>query len=273
MTLGKDVEKADSKEGSQKSYRTILAQEISSGQKELERPAWGLLISGLSAGLDVGWSLFLMGVMLTLVRDSLPHPVVEILVANMYAVGFLFVVLGRSELFTEHTTLAVLPVLGGRASVAQLLRLWALVYLSNLIGVSLFAAMTALVGPSLGVLSRPALGEIAHGVVAHGSWQMLASAILAGWLMGLLSWLVTASRDTISQIFFVWLVTTAIGLSHLHHVIAGTAEVLAGLYAGQGITGADIGRFLLLVTLGNALGGIFFVALLKFGHATQAGED
>jgi len=97
--------------------------------------------------------------------------------------------------------------------------------------------------------------------------------ILAGWLMGLLSWLVTASRDTISQIFFVWLVTTAIGLSHLHHVIAGTAEVLAGLFAGQGITWADVGRFLFLVTLGNALGGIFFVALLKFGHATQASED
>jgi formate-nitrite transporter family protein len=277
MTLAKDVEKADQKadreESPQKSYREILAQEISSGQTELERPALGLLISGLSAGLDVGWSLFLMGVMLTLVKDALPHPIVEMLVANMYAVGFVFVILGRSELFTEHTTLAVLPVLSGRASVGQLLRLWVLVYLSNIVGVSLFAGMTAVLGPALGVISRPALGEIAHGLLAHGSWEIFASAVLAGWLMGLLSWLVTASRDTISQVFFVWLVMTAIGFSHLHHVIAGTAEVLAGLFAGQGITWADFGRFLLFATLGNTLGGSFFVALLKFGHATQTSEE
>ncbi|MEA2693063.1 MAG: formate-nitrite transporter family protein [Acidobacteriota bacterium] len=277
MTLAKDVEKADRKadrqEGSQKSYREILAEEISSGQTELERPALGLLMSGLSAGLDVGWSLFLMGVMLTLVKDALPHPIVEMLVANMYAVGFIFVILGRSELFTEHTTLAVVPVLNGSASVGQLLRLWSLVYVSNIFGVSLFAGMTALLGPALGVISRPALGEIAHGLLAHGGWEIFASAILAGWLMGLLSWLVTASRDTISQVFFVWLVMTAIGFSHLHHVIAGSAEVLAGLFAGQGITWADFGRFLLLATLGNTLGGSFFVALLKFGHATQTSES
>jgi formate/nitrite transporter FocA (FNT family) len=267
-----DAVQGESNEESQKSYRTILAQEIASGKTELERPALGLLISGLSAGLDVGWSLFLMGAMLTLVQNALPHVIVELLVANMYSVGFLFVVLGRSELFTEHTTLAVLPVLDRQASIRQLLRLWGLVYATNILGVSLFAAMTAMVGPSLGVISRPALGEIARGVVAHGSWQMLASAILAGWLMGLLSWLVTAARDTISQIFIVWLVTAAIGLCHLHHVIAGTAEVLAGLFAGQGITWADTGRFLALVTLGNALGGAFFVALLKFGHASQTAE-
>lgn len=272
-TLDKDIEKEEQKEGPQKSYREILAQEISSGQTELERPASGLLMSGLSAGLDVSWSLFLMGVMTTLAKSVFPHAVVEILVANMYAVGFLFVVLGRSELYTEHTTLAVLPVLGGRASVGQLLRLWSLVYVANLAGVSLFGAMTAFVGPALGVISREALGEIAHGVVKYGSWEILASAVLAGWLMGLLSWLVTAARDTISQIFLVWLVTTAIGICHLHHVIAGSAEVLAGLFAGQGITVADFGRFLLLATVGNTLGGGIFVAILKYGHATQTSGD
>jgi formate/nitrite transporter FocA (FNT family) len=277
MALDQDVEKAENpkenEQESQKSYRTILAQEIATGTTELERPAWGLLMSGLSAGLDVSFSLFLMGVMLTLTKDSLPHAIVEMLVANMYAVGFIFVVLGRSELFTEHTTLAVVPVLSGRATLGQLLRLWVLLYVSNLSGVALFAIMTAEVGPALGVISRASLVEIAHGLVAHGSWEMFASAVLAGWMMGLLSWLVTAARDTISQIFFVWLVTTAIGLCHLHHVIVGSAEVLAGLFAGPGITLADFGRFLLLATLGNALGGSFFVALLKFGHATQTSEN
>lgn len=54
-------------------------------------------------------------------------------------------------------------------------------------------------------------------MVEHPGWVILLSGVLAGWLMGLLSWLVAASRDTIGQIFIVALVTTAIGIAHLHH--------------------------------------------------------
>src|SRR3954451_3044355 len=87
----------------QKSYETILEQEIAAGLTELERPAPALLLSGLSAGLDVSLSLLLMAGMRTLTGDALPRPAPEILVALMFAAGFVFVVLGRSELFTEHT--------------------------------------------------------------------------------------------------------------------------------------------------------------------------
>ncbi|MFL6199868.1 MAG: formate/nitrite transporter family protein, partial [Thermoanaerobaculia bacterium] len=148
----------------QKGYETILEQEIVSGQKELERPAGNLFLSGLSAGLDLSLSLLLMGVMRNLTEGTLPHPVSEILVANMYAAGFLFVVLGRSELFTEHTTLAVLPVLDGRASVAQLGRLWGLVYIANLLGAAAFAGFLSFLGPQLGVVPSHVLGSIASDV-------------------------------------------------------------------------------------------------------------
>ncbi len=253
-------------EEAQKSYETILEQEIAAGLTELERPAPALLLSGLSAGLDVSLSLLLMAVMRTLTEKELPHAVSEILVAMMYAAGFLFVVLGRSELFTEHTTLAVLPVLDGRASLAQLGRLWGLIYVANQAGAAAFAAFLAFLGPRLGVIDGHVFGDIASGLVEHPGWVILLSAVLAGWLMGLLSWLVAASRDTIGQIFIVALVTTAIGLAHLHHAVVGTAEVLAGVFSGQGATVADFGRFLLWATLGNIVGGVFFVALIKFGH-------
>lgn len=254
----------------QKPYREILEEEMATGVHELERPAGGLLLSGLSAGLDVGFSLFLMGVMTTLVDGVLSRPIAEILVANMYAVGFIFVVLGRSELFTEHTTLAVLPVLGGKATLRQLFRLWALIYLANQLGAAAFAAIAAWVGPALGVIEPKALGKLAHGLVDHPWWVILAASVLAGWMMGLLSWLVTASRDTVSQVFFVWLVTFSIGFAHLPHAVAGTVEVLAGAFSGQGIGAADFGRFLSLSTVGNIAGGVVFVALLKFAHATNA---
>ncbi len=190
------------------------------------------------------------------------------LVANMYAVGFIIVVLGRSELFTEQTTLAVLTVLNREASVAALARVWLVVYVANLIGAALFAAFAVLIGPALGVIDRPVFGDIALSATNHPGWVVFLSAVLAGWLMGLLSWLVAASRDTISQIVIVWLIATVIGFAHLNHVVVGSVEVLAGVFAGEKVTFGDYGWFLLWATLGNAVGGPVFVALIKFGHAS-----
>jgi formate/nitrite transporter FocA (FNT family) len=245
----------------------ILSREVEEGLRALERPVIGLFVSGLSAGLDLGFSLLLMAVMLTHAEGTLPAPIVKLLVANMYAVGFIFVVLGRSELFTEQTTLAVLPVLSRRASVGALLRLWAVVYGANLIGAAMFAWLATSIGPLIGAIDPRAFGVIAHHLTDHTGIAILMSGILAGWLMGLLSWLVAAGRDTISQIVLVWLITTAIGFAGLLHVVLGAVEVLAGAFSGQGVRPGDVGRFLLWATLGKILGGAVFVAIVKYGHA------
>lgn len=255
-----------------RSYSEILEQEIEQGTKELKRPAMGLLGSGLSAGLDIGFSVLLMAVMLTLVTGELPPPVRDILVANMYAVGFIFVILGRSELFTEHTTLAFLPVLDGRASLGELGRLWGLVYVSNLTGAMIFAAIVTYAAPAIGVARPVAFEELALALVDHRWLPMLVSAVLAGWLMGLMSWLVVAARDTIGQIVVVWLIATSIGLAHLHHSIVGSVEVLSGIFAGSALTWVDYARFLVFATLGNAIGGVFFVGLVKYGHVRQTSD-
>lgn len=256
-----------------KPARRILEQEISEGLGEIRRSASGLLISGLSAGLDVGFSLLLIAIVLSRAAGVFSEPVVEILVANAYAVGFIFVIVGRSELFTEHTALSVLPVLNGRASLRALARLWVLVYVSNLVGAAIFARLAAGIGPALGVVEPEVFGEIARALVDH-SWQViLMSGVLAGWLMGLVSWLVAAGRDTISQIVLVWLVTAAIGFAHLHHSILGSVEVMAGIFARQGVTWGDYAHFLLWSTLGNSIGGVFFVAVIKYGHVIRSEEQ
>lgn len=266
MTSDLSAEKGEEQEP-KKASEQILRHEVQEGRTALERPAGGLFISGLSAGLDIGFSLFLMAVMMHQVEGKLPAPVVEMLTANMYAVGFIFVVLGRSELFTEQTTLAVLVVLNGRASVASLLRGWAIIYVANLVGAAAFAALAVLIGPALGVTDRPVFERIAWAATNHPAWVIFLSAVLAGWLMGLMGWLVSASRDTVSQLLIVWLIATVIGFAHLHHVVVGSVEVLAGVFAGGGVTWADFGHFLLWTTLGNAVGGPVFVAVIKFGHA------
>ncbi|MGH9404674.1 MAG: formate/nitrite transporter family protein [Terriglobia bacterium] len=260
----------------QKSYQKMLEQETTEGLKQLERAPLGLLLSSFSAGLDLSFSLLLMGVMVTAAGGSLPAPVTDILVAMMYSIGFILVILGRSELFTEHTTRAVYPVLLGRASPAALLRLWGLIYVGNIAGTAVFAKITVIIGPALGIIELPRLGALAHRVVSHPWWVLVLSGILAGWLMGLLSWLVTASRDTISQVFFVWLITSAIGLCHLHHAVVGSAEVLAGVFTRQGPQGLTLGSygvFELWATAGNIIGGFFFVAVLKYGHVVRGGRE
>lgn len=67
---------------------------------------------------------------------SFPSELVkQALLASVSSIAFLFVVLGQTELFTAHATLAVLPVLDGRTRLRELGRLWGIIYVANLAGV------------------------------------------------------------------------------------------------------------------------------------------
>ena len=251
-----------------KDYGTILEEEIFQGMHEMRRPAAGLLLSGLSAGLDVGLSVLVMATVVSIMGGNLSQPATRLLVAATYPVGFIFVILGRSELFTEHTTLAVFPVLGRRATLRSLGRLWALTYTSNLVGAAAIAAMLAWIGPALDAFMPAAVATLAD-VAVRPRWPViLGSGILAGWMMGLLSWLVSAAQETVSRIIVVWLVTAAIGVAGLHHCILGTVEVLTSVFLGVHSL-QDYGHFLLWASVGNAAGGVIFVAVIKYGHAVR----
>ncbi|MBX0297458.1 formate/nitrite transporter family protein [Haloarcula nitratireducens] len=253
------------------SYREILRREIEEGLSELNRPTSGLLLSGLSAGLDIGFGPFLMAVVLTMSQGVFSDPITGILLANAYAVGFIFVVVGRSELFTEHTTLAVVPVLNGQGSLTDLARLWGVIYVANLVGGAIFAGLAVHIGVELGTAHRAAFVELGRKLVAY-SWSVtLLAGVLAGWLMGLMTWLVAAGQNTISQAAFVWIVAVAIGLSHLPHSIAGSIEVLMGVFVEDGIAISEFLTFLVWSTIGNVIGGTIFVGLLKYGHGVRPG--
>jgi len=163
----------------------ILDIEIRRGLSELQRPTTGLSLSALSAGLDIGFGPLLMAVLLTTAGVAgAGELTTELLLAVAYGVGFIFVVLGRSELFTEHTTLAVLPVIDGKATVARLVRLWGIVYVANLVGALAFAGLIVTVGPSVDVVSQSALVELARIYTVQPSVGLLGGGVLAGWLMG-----------------------------------------------------------------------------------------
>lgn len=246
-----------------KPARTILKQEIAGGAEQLERPARGLFLSAVSAGLDIGFGPLMVATVLAM------NPVATIgsrLVGSLaYAIGFMIVILGRSELFTEHTTLAVLPLLSRETTVRRVARLWGLVYLGNLVGAVGFAALGAPLGLALGLFAAPDVARMSGHLTDFSALVIVGSAIAAGWMMGLVSWLVTAARDTVGQILIILLVAGSIYFLGLHHSIAGSVEVLMAVFVADVSLTAFL-RFLALATIGNAIGGIVLVAGLKFGH-------
>lgn len=131
----------------------------------------------------------------------------------------------------------------------------ALLYTANIVVAAAFAAFVVLMAPAYELVSSSAFGYLARPLVEFSWWATLLAAVLAGWLMGLLTWLVSASQNSISAFVSVWLVAFVIGYGHLPHSIAGTVEVLFGLFANQGVSVAEFGRFLVLSPSGTSSAG------------------
>jgi formate-nitrite transporter family protein len=108
---------------------------------------------------------------------------------------------------------------------------------------------------------------------ARGSWGGLFwKGIAGGWIIALVAWLVTASRDTAAQVALIWLLTFVIGAAHLAHCIAGSAEILSAVLAGHVGVGTYF-SWLSAATLGNAVGGVVVVSLLNYGQVIGSGRD
>lgn len=256
--------------GQPKDVETILEEQIRKEVKEYERNKVELFYSAFAAGMEVGFSIFLMAILYTLFHDTLEPNMLHMLLAFAYPVGFIFVIIGRSELFTEHATLAVLPVIDGKIPIRELGVLWGVIYLGNLVGGYLFAFLLTYVGPELSVLDAASFSALAKKMISNSWMVIFFSGVLAGWLMGLLSWLITASTDTMSRLFMVLLVTSLIGIGGLHHCIVGSIEVFCGFIADPNITLKDYGLFQSASTIGNMVGGVIFVAMIKYSHTPKA---
>jgi formate-nitrite transporter family protein len=218
----------------------------------------------LHIGIGVSASTFLVAMLLTLDDGTLAPPLLASLLGFAYTIGFIIVILARTDIFTEYTTIAILPVLTGDAAVTRLLRLWALVLVSNLVGCALAALLITRVGSGLDITDAASYVDWATRLIEPDALSIVLGGALAGWLMGLLSWLVTAARDTISQIAFVWATTFVIGLAHLPHIVAGAVDVFAGMLAGAPIGAGDLLGFLGLTVFGNLIGGIVFALLIRY---------
>ncbi len=249
-----------------KGVNEILEEQIETALNEYQRSNSRLFISAFAAGLEVGFSVFLIGILHTLFYGKVSDASLQVMLSFAYPIGFIFVVIGKSELFTEHTTLAVLPVLNRVSSLKSLFVLWGIILAGNLAVGMLFSVLLTSFAPAMGIIDQATFGKLAEKVVDFPPGIVLMSAIVAGWLMGLLSWLVASSQETISRIFVIILVTVTIGLGGLHHSIVGSIEVFSGWLTDSKIQFTDYLSFELIAIAGNAIGGVFFVSVVKYGQ-------
>lgn len=236
------------------------------GETELRRSAYALAWSGFAAGGAMGFSFLA----LCLLRSALPDAPWRHLVAGFgYSLGFVIVILGRQQLFTESTLTAVLPVLTSRTlnSVRSMLRLWSIVLVTNLLGTAAFAALIlppGLFWPEM----HTALAEVARASVSGTFWPTLVKSILAGWLIALIVWLLPNARS--ARLWIIILLTYVVSIGHFSHIIAGSSEAFFAVFNGETTAHDYFLHFLIPTLIGNTLGGVTLVALLN--HAPVAGE-
>ncbi|WP_137287954.1 formate/nitrite transporter family protein [Natronorubrum halophilum] len=226
--------------------------------EEVGRSKRLLFFSGLAAGLSVG-ATFLARAALTAAYPDDPSGVGNLL----YPIGFIIIVLGNYQLFTENTLTPVTLVLTRLASLPQLLRLWTIVLTANVIG----AGVVAFILARTGVLD-PAIAETASEFGEHAmstSWSALFyKGVFAGGLVATMVWVVHAARDTISRFLIVYIIMILIPIAHLFHCIVGACEVLFLVFNGQAELLVAFSDFFVPVVLGNTVGGLVFVALVNY---------
>jgi formate/nitrite transporter FocA (FNT family) len=241
----------------------VLRQE---GEEELKRPAAALAWSGLAAGMSMGFSF--LG--LALMRSALPErPWTRLVDSLGYTIGFLVVILGRQALFTESTLTAVLPVLVRRdaSTLRSALQFWAIVLSCNLIGTVIFAGLISIPGtfpPEV----HSSLVTIGVDAVSGQFWPTLIKALLAGWMIALMVWLLPSAQT--AKIFVVMLLTYIVGIGRFSHIIAGSVDSVFAVFSGHATIEAYFVNFLFPTLLGNTIGGVAMVALLN--HAPLAVE-
>lgn len=221
------------------------------GDEELGRPVQSLLLSGFAAGVAISVSLLTEAFL----RMRLPRAEwAELLISFGYTVGFVIVILGKLQLFTESTVTAVLPLATHPTfrNLGRLFRLWSIVFVANMAGTCLVALLLAkqiIIGPE----QLAAALDVSKTILTKGPEATLFSAMPAGFLIASIAWILPTARG--SAIWVIMLITYVISLGEFSHVVAGSGEAWLLMMMGQTSFAGVLGGFILPSLTGNLIGG------------------
>jgi formate/nitrite transporter FocA (FNT family) len=235
------------------------------GEEELNRASSALAWSALAAGFSMGLSLVAMALFRAYLPDTPWRPLI---VRLGYPLGFLVVITGRQQLFTENTLTAIIPLLVRKNldTLMRVARLWSIVLVANIIGAELFAwvvATTPMFHPEI----RHAMFELAKEAADVTFGVAILRGIFAGWLIAMVVWML-AAVDT-GRLVLIIIITYIVGLAGLTHIIAGSVEVLFLVMVGYKTFWSILIGYMLPTLIGNCIGGVSLTAALNHAQAVS----
>ncbi len=245
-------------------YKAILKE----GEDELQRSSSALFWSGLAAGLSMSFSFITESIL----HAHLPHAKWSPLVSKFgYSIGFLIVILGRQQLFTENTLTPILPLLKKKRLyvLTNVLRLWSVVLIANLLGTLIVAFAIADTNAFKSEV-RESFAELGHIAMQNGFGTNLWRGVFAGWLIALMVWLLPFAET--GRVWVIIIITYIVGISGAPHIIAGAVEVFALAAAHHKPWGDVLLHYILPTLIGNILGGITIVTAVNHAQVVAGGE-
>jgi formate/nitrite transporter FocA (FNT family) len=243
--------------GTEEVFQRIVAaadDEIDTGNREL-------FFSGLAAGFAITLTFLLYASMSAKTESSLVGSL-------LYPLGFVYIVLGGYQLYTENTLPPVALVLERLASIPALLRVWTVVVVGNFAG----GALGALVLAETGIF-EPAAAEAATHIALEGirtpPSDLFFKAAFAGFVVAGVVWLDFSARDTISRVVLVYVAFLAIPVADLFHVVVSFTEVVYLVLGGYASLLPSLYGFVLPVLIGNTVGGVFLVTVVNYFQTTE----
>lgn len=241
----------------------------SNAREELKRTPRSLAFSGLAGGLGMGLTGIGVASVLSVLGDSRTAQFAALL---FYPLGFVAVVIGRAQLFTENTLYPIALVLSEKGKhVPETARLWGIVFSFNVLGAAVFAALAVKTGALHPEVAR-ALVSLGRAAVAGNIVDIFWSGVIGGWIIALMAWIVSGSSWTIGQIVVIWALTVVVGMGRFSHCIASSGEILSAVLSGY-VSLAEYLEWLASATSGNIFGGVIFVTLLNFGQVTDTKQN
>jgi len=237
----------------------IWEESLDEGERRLARRWPGLAATGFAGGADVLFGILALAVTAGGLDAALPPSTAHVLASLTFGVGFVFLTVGRAELFTENFLIPVGAVFAGRAGPRGLLRMWVLTLIFNLLGLAVFAAVVSV----RGVLPPEVLhaaGTMADTLGDRALLPALLSAIAAGAVMTVFTWVIAAAESGIARIAAALIVGFLLAAPSLNHAVVGFGEMIFGVLAGTSHSGwVDLVRSLGIAIVGNLIGGIGLV--------------
>jgi len=249
----------------------IWQSSLEDGQVRLDRSSHVLAATSLLGGFHVMLGLTALVMMEGALSAVLPEPSAHVLASLVFGIGFVFITIGRSELFTENFLIPVATVMAGRSTVLKLLRLWGVSFALTAVGLLLFAWILTREGVIVADEALTAAGSLADTLADRSVLAALLSAVVAGAVMTTFTWLAEAAESDVTRVLVALLIGFVLLAPSLNHCVLAFGEITFGILAGTAEADViDLLRNTGLATVGNIVGGVGFVTFTRMVQAREA---